>query len=192
MSIVSFYHRLFSRRRPCATFESTRAAAQVGDAEAQFALGLKYSVENRASGDLEQAAHWYEKAADQNHALAQFNLSIMHARGQGIPRNDALSLKWTRRAAEGGDAGAQHALGTRYTRKGMDSLEVDPAESRIEAYKWFHLAAAQGYQGSATACEHATHGMSRDEVTESNRRAAVFVVNRPAPPSEPASSTLAE
>jgi TPR repeat protein len=56
---------------------------------------------------------------------------------------------------------------------------MDCAESRVEAYKWFHLAAAQGYKGSDAACERVTLGMTREEVVDGNQRTAAFVVRKP-------------
>jgi len=192
MSFTSWYRRWRSSVPHGSTSQATQAAAVQGDADAQFALGLKYSTENSAAHDPEQAAHWYGKAAEQHHLLAQFNLAIMLAGGQGVPRNDAAALTWTRRAAEGGDAGAQHALGMRCHRSSVDRQQIDSIESRIEAYKWFNLAAAQGYQGSASARERVTLDMTRDEVTDGNQRAAAFTVNRPGQPLAPASSTHSE
>jgi TPR repeat protein len=49
------------------------------------------------------------------------------------------------------------------------------AESRIEAYKWYRLAAAQGYGTSQNSCDVVTMSMSREEVTQGNQRASAFV-----------------
>ena len=129
-----------------------------------------------------QAAHWYRKAADQSHALAQFNLGVMYARGQGVDRDDATAGMWLGKAAQQGDAGAQYHLGMRHHRASIGSQPRDAVESRVEAFKWLHLAAAQGYKGSVAACEFVTLGMTREEVTDGNHRRAAFVVvnqNRP-------------
>lgn len=166
-----------------------QAAADEGNADTQFALGLKYSSGSEASRDLAQAASWYRKAADQNHALAQFNLSLMLAGGFGVPQDDAAALSWVRRAAESGDAGAQFSLGMRCHRSSVHHSQMDSAESRIEAYKWFQLAAAQGYIGSEDACQRVTMGMSREEVTDGNERAATFAVKTTAQPQEATSVT---
>src|SRR5689334_19428800 len=62
--------------------------AECGDAEAQFGLGLRFSVDGHMQ-DLPKAAEWYRRAASQNHPLAQFNLGIMLSHGQGIKRDDS-------------------------------------------------------------------------------------------------------
>ena len=85
-----FFRRLFSRPQKPAG-ETTETRAGHGDAEAQFSLGVKFARQG-ATQDYAQAAHWYLKAADQSHSLAQFNLGIMYAAGQGVPRDEAKSM----------------------------------------------------------------------------------------------------
>ena len=178
MALLSWCRRFLSS--PAATdLKSARAGADEGDAEVQFALGLKFGSSQTPAPDFAQAAHWFRKAADQDHGLAQFNLGIMLANGQGMPRDDAAAFVWFRRAAEGGDSGAQHMLGTKFHRSSMNTLHADASESRIEAFKWFHLSAAQGYKGSAAACERVTLGMTGEEVAEGNHRATLFVARDP-------------
>jgi TPR repeat protein len=179
MDHLPWYRRLFSSALE-SDLKSTLAKAGHGDADAQFGLGLKYSTGTGEgiAQDFAQAAEWYHKAAVQNHALAQFNLSVMFASGQGVAQNDTTALMWTRKAAEGGDAGAQFKLGSRYHRASMDRLQMDSAESRIEAYKWFHLASAQGYKGSDAAGERVALGMTREEVADGNQRTAAFVARK--------------
>jgi TPR repeat protein len=155
------------------TPRAMREAAVAGDAEAQFALGLLFAA-GPAPRNYEQALHWYQKAADQNHRLAQFNLGQMFAQGQGMPRSDSMALMWVRRAADGGDAGAQFNMGDRYARASMHGSEMDAAESRIESYKWFTLAAAQNYRDALLCADSATMKMTREEVMEGNRRVKAF------------------
>jgi TPR repeat protein len=179
MDLKPWYRRWFSLTRPPGKLKTIAPPVDEGDAEMQFALGLMYSSAAEADRDFVQAARWYRKAADQDHTLAQFNLGIMFASGQGVPRDEALALTWTHRAAEGGDAGAQFSLGSNCHRRSLDSLQADRGESRIEAYKWYCLAAAQGYRDSATACESVALSMTRDEVTNGNQRVAAFVLRKP-------------
>ncbi len=191
MDQLPWYRRWFSR--PAAPdLKSTLDKADGGDADAQFALGVKFSADQGPSQDLVQAARWYHKAADQNHALAQFNLSVMFATGQGVPQNDATALVWVRKAAEGGDAGAQFKLGSSCHRTSMNPIPAASAESRVEAYKWFHLAAAQGYRGSDAARERLTLTMSREEVDAGNERVAAFVVRESSSQPGPSSCTTVE
>lgn len=144
------------------------------DADVQFSLGLKFASGAGAAQDYAQAADWYRKAAEQNHGLAQFNLGIMYANGQGVVRDDAQSTVWFGRAANLGDAGAQYKMGRRCQRASMDGSSTDAPEARIEAYKWFQLAAAQGYKESEGAYAMVTFKMTREDVTEANERVALF------------------
>jgi uncharacterized protein len=168
-----FFRRMFSRPQEPAV-DTTETKAGQGDAEAQFSLGLRFAQEGAAQ-DYAQAMLWYQKAADQSHSLAQFNLGIMYAAGQGVPRDAAQSRVWMQRSADLGDAGAQHNMGMFLHRASLDGLPEAAPESRIQAYKWLQLAAAQGYRGSAAAAGFVTLNMTRQDVAEGGRRAAAFV-----------------
>ena len=150
--------------------------ADYADAEVQFGLGLKFATGTGAAQDYVQAADWYRKAAEQNHGLAQFNLGTMYAQGQGVVRDDAQSVVWFGRAASLGDAGGQYSMGRSCQRASMDGLPAEAPEARIEAYKWFQLAAAQGYKNADGAYATLTFKMTRADVTEAIERVARFSV----------------
>ena len=149
-----------------------------GDAEVQFNLGLKFAADTGAAQDYGQAAEWYRKAAEQNHSLAQFNLGVMYARGQGVARDAAQSAMWFGKAARLGDAGAQFYLGNSCHRASLEQAPAEASESRIEAYKWYRLAAAQGYKDSAMAWSNLTLNMTRADVAAGNQRVAAFETGR--------------
>jgi TPR repeat protein len=147
-------------------------------AEAQFSLGLRYANAKGAAQDYAQAEHWYLKAAEQNHPLAHFNLGMMHANGQGMPTDRVKSLSWIQKAADLGDAGAQYSLGVTHHRAVLAGRSVNFSQSRIDAYKWFSLAAAQGYKGGETACDLVNLDMTQADVVEGRRRIAAFNAGR--------------
>ncbi|MBI3260408.1 MAG: sel1 repeat family protein [Ignavibacteriae bacterium] len=167
-------HTLDDGPLPDDGIKHTRADADAGHAEAQFGLAVLLAC---GSGDYSQAVQWYSRAADQNHRLAQFNLGQMYARGQGVELNETEAVMWIQRAAHGGDAGAQFNLGDRCGRASNHGIEADAPESRIESYKWFKLAAAQGYRDSLARCDAATMRMTHEEVSEGNRRVTDFVLS---------------
>ena len=168
-----FFRRMFSRpQKPAA--ETTETRAGQGDAEAQFNLGVRFAGEG-ATQDYAQAARWYLKAADQSHSLAQFNLAVMYAAGQGVPRDEAKSMGWMQKAADQGDAGAQYQIGMKHHRASLDGLPEAAPESRIQAYKWLQLAAAQGYRGSESAWAYVALTMTIEDVRVGGRRIAAFV-----------------
>jgi hypothetical protein len=175
-----FFRRWFSRLQKPAE-ETTETRAGEGDAEAQFSLGVKFSREGVAQ-DYLQAAHWYLKAADQSHTLAQFNLAVMYAAGQGVARDEAQSRLWMQKAADLGDAGAQYNIGMKLHRASLDGLPEAAPETRIQAYKWLQLAAAQGYRDSEAAWAFVSLGMTREDVADGSRRVAAFIPLRPIHP----------
>jgi len=162
--------------RPAAAHSDEADAAGLNcvDAEAQFNRGLQCATGAGAEQNYAQAADWYRKAAEQNHGLAQFNLGTMYAQGQGVARDDAQSVVWFDRAANAGDAGGQYNMGRCCQRASMDGLPADAPEARIEAYKWFQLAAAQGYKNAEGAFATLTFKMTHADVAEAIRRVARF------------------
>ena len=60
--------------------------------------------------NYEQAVQWFQKAADQGEAIAQFNLGLMYANGWGVAKNHQMSIQWLRKAAAQGHQEAQKML----------------------------------------------------------------------------------
>jgi TPR repeat protein len=80
--------------------------AELGDAEAQYNLGVMYDEGAGMEQDLAAAAGWYRKAAEQGFMDAQTNLGIMYYHGQGVGRDHAEAARWFRQAASQGDSEA--------------------------------------------------------------------------------------
>ena len=112
--------------------------------------------------DDTEAVAWFNKAADQGHAVAQYNLGAMYESRRGIVRDDALAVEryrkaieqgetyyhtsedaeavaWYKRAADQGYAAAQNRLGVMYD-EGLSVLKND-----YQAVAWYRKAANQGY-----------------------------------------------
>lgn len=79
-----------------------------GDANAQYNLGwcyydggCGYSLDSYSVLPInrKEAAKWFRLAAEQGHSDAQWNLSVMYERGDGVPQDAAESMKW-RQASE--------------------------------------------------------------------------------------------
>ncbi len=75
---------------------------------------------------------------------AAYDLGLRFFRGDGVPQNNFLALKWMREAGERGVLAAQAALG-RFYLAGLQEIGTDPAE----AERWLSLAADRGDQESA-------------------------------------------
>ncbi|MBF1297810.1 MAG: sel1 repeat family protein, partial [Neisseria meningitidis] len=69
-------------------FKETLQAAEQGNAQAQFNLGLRYAKGQGIRQDYAQAVQWYRKAAEQGVAKAQYNLGLMYDQGQGVRQDD--------------------------------------------------------------------------------------------------------
>ncbi len=158
--------------------ETASAKINYGDAEVQFGMGLKFATDTGAAQDYRQAAEWYHRAAEQDHLLAQFNLGVMYAQGQGVARDAAQSGLWFDKAARLGDAGAQFHLGDSCQRASFKQAPAEAMESRIEAYKWYRLAAAQGYRDSEKAWITLILNMTRADVIVGNQRVAAFEIGK--------------
>jgi len=121
-----------------ATLRATRAAAERGDAAAQFNLGVMYEEGRAISQDNVEAVAWYRKAADQGYGPAQINLGMMYGTGQGVEKDDVQAAAWYRKAADQGNAPAQSNLGVMY----RDGRGV--AQDDAQAVAWLRKAADQG------------------------------------------------
>lgn len=89
-------------------------------------------------GDYATALAEFRRLAEEGNFVAQYNLGIMYANGQGVPRDLVEAATWFDKAAKGGDARAQFNLGNMYAR----GQGVPQDLSR--AADWYAKAAEQG------------------------------------------------
>ena len=100
--------------QPAARVAACRTAAEAGDAEAQFFVGVLYAEGEGVPRNYMAAVAWYRRAAEQGHATAQGMLGAMYARGRGvalarlmIPAQIAKAQRLTREWSEAHRAGAE-------------------------------------------------------------------------------------
>ena len=129
--------------------------------------------------NYEAAAHWFERAAKQGLAPAQFRLGGLYEKGLGVKKDLAAARHLYTAAADKGNAKAMHNLAVLYA-EGIDGKpdyrtaaamvpqgrrlrrRRQPVQSRhplrprhrrraelAEAYKWFALAASEGDKDAA-------------------------------------------
>jgi TPR repeat protein len=89
-----------------AAHEEWLPLAELGDAEAQFNIGVMYDEGAGVQQDLAKAAEWYKKAAEQGFVDAQANLGMMYYHGQGVPCDHKTAVDWLQMAADQGDTEA--------------------------------------------------------------------------------------
>ncbi|MDZ7754410.1 MAG: tetratricopeptide repeat protein [Gammaproteobacteria bacterium] len=102
----------------------TRAAEQ-GNTQAQFRLGVMYANADEVALDYIEAARWLGRAAAQGLAEAQSLMGWLCANGYGVPQDDAEAGRWYLRAAEAGRARDQYTVGAMY-RWGRYGVAADP------------------------------------------------------------------
>jgi TPR repeat protein len=52
--------------------------------------------------DDKQAVYWYQKAADQGLAEAQYNLGVMYVNGKGVLKDYKQAVYWCQKSADQG------------------------------------------------------------------------------------------
>ncbi|MBF0107022.1 MAG: SEL1-like repeat protein [Deltaproteobacteria bacterium] len=133
-------------------------AAEQGHAKAQLDLGVmyhnggryrrwdvgfgevydEYDDGERLEKDLSKAVYWYQKAAEQGYASAQYILGLTYRHGDGVEKDYEMAFKWYQKAAAQGFAEAQFNLGLMY--HNGEGVEQDLSK----AMSWFQKAAEQG------------------------------------------------
>ena len=86
-----------------AAFDEWRPLAELGDAEAQYNLGVMYDQGFGVEQDLGKAADRYRKAAEQRFVDAQANLGLMYFHGQGLNKDYQAAAHWLNLAVANGD-----------------------------------------------------------------------------------------
>ncbi len=118
-------------------YQEWRSAADAGQAEAEFDLGVLYAQGLGVKRDLTAAMSWYRKAADQGNAEAEFALGQMYSRGWGVPRDETDALRWMEMASDPVSDGPP----TDWARIEGYGAQQD----QKQAVYWYERAAAQGH-----------------------------------------------
>lgn len=92
-------------------------------------------------GKFEESFRFWMQAAEQGHLEACYHVGDAYRRGEGVARNEEMSIKWWKKAAEpkNGVVEAQYSLGLLYGGRGIVEYR-----SELGVY-WFKRAAEQGY-----------------------------------------------
>jgi TPR repeat protein len=102
-------------------------AAEQGNANAQYNLGLMHSIGKGTPKDDKQAIYWYTKAAEQGHDGGQLNLGVKHDYGKGTLKDSILAYAWYNISASQGNEQAT---------KNRDLIEKEMTPNQIaEAQK---------------------------------------------------------
>ena len=104
-----------------------------------------------------------KKRAKQGDVVAQTQLGVAYANGEGVAQNFTTALEWFRLAAEQGYGQAQYNLGSFYING--EALEED----YVMAYMWFTLAAKQGNEGAKVNLKLISSYMTADQITQGEK-----------------------
>lgn len=95
-------------------------------------------------GIFETAFKYFQEAAEQGHAGAQYELAEMYQLGEGVPESERHATKWYGMAAAKGHAEAQYSLALQY----MEGEDTGVEKDITTAVKWLQLSAEQGCGGA--------------------------------------------
>jgi localization factor PodJL len=151
-----------------------RAAALKGDPAAAYEIGVRFAEGKGVAPDLDQAAKWYDRAAQAGVVPALFRLGTFYEKGLSVKKDVDIARRYYAQAAERGSAKAMHNLAvldadgggkganyksaSQWFRKAADRGVADSQfnlgilyargigveQNLAESFKWFTLAAAQG------------------------------------------------
>jgi TPR repeat protein len=110
-------------------------AVLLGSAGMSWSADFQKGAAAYQSGDYANAQRIWKPLAEQGDARAQSNLGYMYHKGEGVPQDDKIAVKWYSLAAEQGYADAQSNLGVMY-----QNGQGVPQDYKT-AVKWYKLAA---------------------------------------------------
>ena len=151
-----------------------RAAALKGDPTAAYEIGVRFAEGKGVAANLDEAAKWYDRAAQAGVVPAIFRLGTFYEKGLCVKKDIDIARRYYLQAAERGNAKAMHNLAVldadgggkgadyksaaQWFRKAADRGVADSQfnlgilyargigveQNLAESFKWFSLAAAQG------------------------------------------------
>lgn len=89
-------------------------ASKKGSSNAQFQLGMAYSLGEGIAQDHRKAIRWFKLSARNNNAHAQYELGRAYLLGEGVLQDYPEALKWFKLSAEQNHNIAQFELGKAY------------------------------------------------------------------------------
>jgi localization factor PodJL len=151
-----------------------RSAALKGDPSAAYEVAVRYAEGKGVASNFDEAAKWYDRAAQAGVVPAIFRLGTLYEKGLSVKKDVDIARRYYIEAAERGNAKAMHNLAvldadgggnganyknaSQWFRKAADRGVADSQfnlgilyargigveQNLAESFKWFSLAAAQG------------------------------------------------
>jgi TPR repeat protein len=166
--------------------------AHGGNPTAQTFMGIVFLE----SKDETAAASWFERAAEQQNAVAESLLATAYFNGRGVSESPRKAVFWARKAAEEGNADAQELLANCYqdgtgvrrnaaeavnwfrqsAQRGNYDAQFELGEAYrdgdgvkkdcLQAYRWFDAAALQGNTNAIAARDQLSKAMTPEQLTQ--------------------------
>ncbi len=76
--------------------------ADIGNAVAQYNLGVRYAFGKGVRQDHKKAFEWYQKSANQKNSKAQYNLGVAYSMGEGVRQNKITAKEWFGKSCDNG------------------------------------------------------------------------------------------
>ena len=152
-------------------------------------------------GDYATALREWQPLAEQGQAVAQYQLGLLYANGQGLTKDDAKARQWYEKAAVQGHTEAQVNLGVllMYARGGQQDYKMavyylrlaanqgnDLAQRKlgqmyergegvqqdyVKAYMWYSLGAGKGVEAGARLRDALAKQMDPEQIAEAQKLA---------------------
>ena len=174
--------------------EQITAAADKGDADAQYRLAQSYLRGIGVKKNLTTAFELIQKAAAQGHAEAIGGVGYFHANGFGVKKDLAVAADWFRKGAEKGGAKAQLNYGQALLKgrgvvadeaEGMKWIDKAIAQNLPHAHfakGEFYYHGLHGYaQDYRKACEHLMKAAEADHASAENMVGSMYELGQGVP-----------
>ena len=110
----------------------------------------------------ENAADWYQQAAEQGFASAQAALGFAYRSGSGVAKDFEKALYWFEQAAVQQNGWAQSGLGI------MFANGEGVSRNNVVAYAWLTLAIQNGYPLAQENLKKTAKRMTRKEIDQAD------------------------
>ncbi len=111
--------------------------------------------------------------AEQGDATSQYNLGVLYANGQGVPKDYVQARQWYEQAATQDLALAQYNLG------GLYAEGHGVPQDYVQAYKWYNLAAANGAEVAGRHRDALAKYMTPAQIAEAEKLAGEWKPKTP-------------
>ncbi|MEB4592883.1 hypothetical protein VSS37_18030 [Candidatus Thiothrix sp. Deng01] len=105
-----YRNRRRSMEKPTDELGSLQAAAQAGDANAQYRLAMLLRSSDNPQANIAQSIKWQQSAAEAGNAEAQYGLGLLYANGQYVASDSNKAREWFQKAADQGYVAARLAM----------------------------------------------------------------------------------